>query len=114
MRKIWVYLLTVLAGAVNGVMGTGGGTVVMPALYKVMDDGKNAHQSVCAFVLPLAILGASVRQAEVGKANALFVLAGGVTGGLAGAIISRKTSFNSIKILFGSVILYMGVRMIIC
>ena len=113
MKKIVVYLWAMLAGFVNGVIGTGGGAVVMPALYKNLKDSKMAHQAVCVFVLPLAVLSASSMRSEIGVHNIILVLLGGFLGGIGGALISRKISFRKMKILFAVIILYMGLSLIL-
>lgn len=103
----------VLAGALNGLFGAGGGLVLVPlfAQWLKMDE-KHAFATSIAVILPLSIVS-----------YALFCWRGGnvwqealsyVIGGMIGCVLSIKL-FRAISViwlhrLFGILLLYGGIK----
>lgn len=104
------YFFALVSGLINGMFGTGGGTVALPMLYGVLNDEKKAHQSVALFILPLSIISAVIYGNNQESAGLGFVASGAFFGGLAGALLSKKFKVKYLKIIFGVVILYIGVK----
>ncbi len=107
------YVLAFVSGLLNGVFGTGGGTVALPMLYDALDNEKKAHQSVALFILPLSIISVSI-SSNFHKVGGLgLVCLGAFVGGIIGAVFSKKIKTKYLKIVFGLVILYIGVKSIL-
>lgn len=103
-------ILAVVSGALNGMFGTGGGTVALPMLKRVTDDEKTAFQTVQMFVLPLSILSAvAYKKSENIKGVGLICL-GALFGGILGSLLSKKIKVKYLKLVFGLIILYVGVK----
>ena len=109
MKNAYKYTISYVAGLVNGVLGSGGGIIALPMLYKVLDNEKNAHNNVCFFILPLSIVSAAICRNSVALNVILPVCIGAFLGGLAGVVFSKKISVKYLKILFALVIIYTGV-----
>lgn len=112
MKKL-KFLVSIIAGFVNGVLGSGGGTVILPMLYKSFDDKKDAHRGVVLFVLPLSIVSVAVYENFAINNITIFVCFGAILGGIIGYILSKKINVKFLKIIFGLIIIFSGVRMII-
>lgn len=113
MKKIFQYIYPAFAGFVNGAIGSGGGTLLMPFLYKYLGDEKEAHREIVMFILPLSIVSASVYSVDSNVTLSLFVSLGACFGGAIGFFLSNKFSAKALKLLFGVLILFSGIRMFI-
>ena len=82
-------ILAFVSGVLNGMFGTGGGTVALPMLKRVTNDERTAFQTVQMFVLPLSILSAvTYNKSENIKGIGLMCL-GALIGGISGAFLSK-------------------------
>ena len=103
-------ILAFVSGVLNGIFGTGGGTVALPMLKRVTNDERTAFQTVQMFVLPLSILSAvTYNKSENIKGIGLMCL-GALIGGISGAFLSKKIKVKYLKLVFGLIILYVGVK----
>ncbi len=107
--NIFIILFAVIAGFVNGIFGVGGGTVLMPILYKYLGDERNAHNCISFFVLPLSVISSTIYRKNVDGTMVLFVCIGALLGGFLGLKMSKKFSVDFLKIMFGLIIIFSGV-----
>lgn len=112
-HPLTISIAGVLAGAVNGIFGGGGGMILLPLLsrWAGMDDRKLFATSV-AVIFPICMVSTAVyfTQAGFSPADALPYLLGGAAGGLAGALSFQKVPVKWLKLLFAGFLLYGGVR----
>lgn len=108
-----LHVAALAAGLANGLLGTGGGIIALPVLYSALKDEKKAHASVVLFILPLSLLSAAVYRKNIESALLLPLCAGAALGGGAGAFLLKKTSVTVIKVIFGLIVLYTGIRSLI-
>ena len=113
MKKFFNLLFVVFCGFVNGVLGSGGGSLMMPFLYKYLGDEKKAHQMIVAFILPLSIVSASAYNVDLYSNDVLFIAVGACIGGIIGYKICKKISIEFLKVVFGLIIVYAGVKSIL-
>ena len=108
-------LIGIVTGFVNGLFGSGGGTVLVPCMEKFLKtEAQKAHASAIAVILPLSVISAILYagRLEVDIKSLLFVSAGGIAGGFIGAKLLGKISSGSLHIAFGLCMLAGAVRMI--
>ncbi len=109
----WIGLVT---GFANGLFGSGGGTIVVPAMEKFL--GTSAHKShatAIGIILPLSMLslGIYIWKTDVVWDVALWASLGGCVGGLVGAKLLKKLSGIWLHRIFGLFLLIAAVRMIL-
>jgi hypothetical protein len=108
-------ILGVIIGFINGLFGAGGGALLVPVLSKFEKyETHKAHATALAVMLPLSVLSAVFYTVGVAVDwNAvLWVSAGGVTGGLAGAKLLNKLSSTWLRKLFAIFMAAAAIRMV--
>ena len=90
-------LIGIVTGFANGLFGSGGGTIVVPAMERFLHvEEHKAHATAIAIILPLSVLSA-----------------GGLAGGLVGAKLLAKVSGLWLHRIFGAFMLAAAVRMML-
>ena len=103
------------SGLCNGLFGSGGGTVAVPCMEKLLNTQEHrAHATAIAVILPLSVLSGIIyfRGADIPVRETLFACAGGALGGFFGARLLGKINGRSLHIIFGIFMLIGGVRML--
>jgi hypothetical protein len=113
MKHIIIGLVT---GVVNGLFGSGGGTMLVPCLERVMKiKPQKAHATAIAVILPLSIVSAIlyISRLSVDIKSLTAVCLGGIIGGLSGAKLLGKISARYLHIVFGACMILGAVRMLL-
>lgn len=108
-------LIGAVAGALNGLFGSGGGLIVVPALKGLMKlDAKKAHATSVAVIGALSIVSAFfyLRGGAVNLMDAVPYLLGGIVGGFLGGKLLAKVSNVWLSRLFGGFMIYAALRML--
>ena len=119
--SIWRILLLVigggLVGAVSGLFGGGGGTLLVPLMSSVgMLREKESHATSIIAILPLTIVSSIVYLAMGTRAEwnvSVLVVLGVFGGGLIGSMLLSKLKASHLKIIFYIIMIVAGVRMIV-
>ncbi len=114
-KKIKLLFIGLVAGLVNGLFGSGGGTIVVPALVFLMGvDDYKAHATAISIILPLSIISTIVyfTNDSIPFNIVVPVTIGGVFGSFIGAKLLNKIPINILRKIFGSIIIYTAIRMI--
>ena len=119
LRAVVLILFGFLSGAVNGLLGAGGGILVVYALNYALKnsetDGRDIYANALCVMLPISAVSC-VRYAFAGNVStegfavfAIPAIAGGIVGGF---LLSKlKTAF--LKNLFASLVIWSGIILII-
>ena len=109
-------LIGFMTGVLNGLFGSGGGTVAVPAMERFLSvEDKKAHATAIAVILPLSVVSLFIYMGEVDIdwKTVFAVSSGGVAGGYAGAKLLQKISNRWLHIIFGGFMLFAAVRTVI-
>lgn len=112
-KKVAIGLIT---GLVNGLFGSGGGTIAVPAFERILGlEPHKSHATVITLILPLSILSAFIycQKVEIQWISVLWVSVGGIVGGYIGAAILKKISTKWLHRIFGAFMIAAAVRMIL-
>lgn len=114
MRKKTVCALAGLAaGAINGLLGAGGGPILVPVFTRILKlEEKTALASSIAVMTPVCALSAAVYllSGQTAVLQALPFVLGGVLGGVVGGRCFKKVPSAALGCAFGLLMLYGGVR----
>ena len=113
-RTIWLCLIIgVTGGFLNGLLGSGGGMIILPALkYTHLLEEKKAHATTVATILPLCIISGVLYAVKnyIDYNILLYVSIGGIAGGLIGAKLLFKLPEIYLRRAFGIVLLIVGIK----
>lgn len=103
------------AGALNGLLGAGGGMVVVPMLGKAGLAPKKAHATSVCIILPICIVSSILylTSGRVQLADATPYLAWGAVGSVIGAWLLPKINDVWLKRIFGALMIWAAVRMLL-
>ena len=117
---ITLTLIGLTAGIASGFIGIGGGIVIIPALIYFLGLSQFEAQGVSLTLMlpPIGILAFYnyYQQGHLSKELIVFALVMGiafVVGGFIGSKISLKTPIHWVKIIFGSAMFYVSIKMIV-
>lgn len=109
-------LLGLVVGAINGLLGGGGGMIVVPLLTFLMhSEDKKAHATAILIILPLCTVS-SIIYATSGVwdwQQTLWCGVGAIAGGIGGALFLKKLSNKVIRIIFSALMIVAGIKMIL-
>lgn len=113
-KKWWGVLGGLGAGVINGLLGAGGGMVVVPLLSAMGVRGKKSHATALMVIVPLSAVSAVLYlvQGQVSFADALPWLPGSLLGAYWGSRLMPKIATGWLKLLFGGLMLWGGVRLL--
>ena len=103
----------VVAGAVNGLLGAGGGMLLVPLLRRFAQlEEEQVFPSSVAIILPICIvsLGVTALNATLPWKEALPYLLGSIPGGLLAGLLGKKIHVKWLHRLLGLILLWGGIR----
>jgi uncharacterized membrane protein YfcA len=114
-KKIILIVLGMFVGVANGLFGSGGGMIAVPALKYVSGlNQKNAQATAIAVILPVSIISALVYILG-GKYDLMlgvYVGGGAIVGAVLGAFVLSKLSNKILSILFCLLMIAGGIKII--
>jgi len=112
-KRMKCLLAGAAAGAVNGLLGTGGGMILVPAFTRLVRlEEKTALATSVAVIAPLCVLSAAVYWFRDGIEfnTALPFLIGGLIGGIMGGRLFARVPAKLLRRIFALLLIYGGVR----
>lgn len=109
-------LIGTITGVANGLFGSGGGTIAVPAMVHFLGaEEHKAHATAIAVILPLTVVS-SVFYISKGYADwglIIRVTLGGMVGGYIGARLLNKCPDKLLRKIFAIFMAAAGIRMIL-
>lgn len=105
-----------ITGAANGLFGSGGGTIAVPAMETLLGvEEHKAHATAISIILPLTVMSIFyyASNGHIDLLLSIKVVAGGLIGGYIGAKLLGKCPTSLLKKLFGIFMILAGIRMLI-
>ncbi len=109
-------LIGIVTGFANGLFGSGGGTVVVPAMERFLKvEAHKAHATAIAIILPLSIVSCLIylKNGKIVWMTVLLISVGGLVGGYIGAKLLNKVPTKWLHKIFGLFMIAAAVRMIV-
>ena len=112
MKNILFFVTGLVSGFVNGILGTGGGTVVVPSIELLGVDTKKSHSTAIAVILPITAVSAFVyfKQGNMDLKSTAILSVCGCVGGVIGAKFLKKIPPAYLKIAFGISMIAGGIK----
>ena len=114
-RYIKYAVIGFVTGAANGLFGSGGGTIAVPAMVLLLGaDEHKAHATAISIILPLTVMSVFfyVVNSYVDWPLTVKVVTGGLVGGYVGAKLLGKCPAKLLGKLFGAFMIFAGIRML--
>lgn len=114
--KVKYMIIGIIAGVINGLFGSGGGMIIVPALAALTDmEQYKAHATSIAVILPITLMSSLIYYTGkyIDFNIAWTTAAGGIAGGLVGAYFLKKIPARMLRVVFGVFIILSALRMII-
>lgn len=107
--------VAMLAGILNGLLGTGGGMLIVPALQKSGLDPRKAHATSIAVMLALTVLSCFLywRRGALSPQAAAPYLVPGVAGAAIGAWLLPRVGVTLLRRAFGALMVWCAVRLLL-
>ena len=116
MNKTKTVLIGIMTGLINGLFGSGGGTIIVPFLERILlFDPHKAHATAIAVILPLSVVSIIIySRGDIQNIIPIIEISfGGIIGGFIGAKILNKISSNALRKIFAIFMIIAGVKMIL-
>lgn len=111
--KIKIMTAGAIAGAVNGLLGAGGGMLLVPLLAKMTDIGQEyIFSSSVSIMMPICLISLifSIGTQGFDFAQALPYLIGGISGGILAGLTGRRIPVVWLHRVLGGLIIWGGIR----
>lgn len=108
-------LIGIITGLINGLLGIGGGTILIPAMVFLLGERQHiAHGTSLSIILPTAIVSVFVYHTNnhIDWGLALKIAVSGMLGGYLGARLMQYIPAKHLRKLFGIFMAVAGIRMI--
>ena len=104
-----------LIGILNGALGAGGGIIAVPLLKKIGFSQKESHANAIAIILPITIVSAGLYlyKGNVTIPQAVIYMPTGLLGVGIGTYLLKKISPLWLGRIFGAIMVYAGIRLLI-
>jgi uncharacterized membrane protein YfcA len=116
-RSIYAILaIGFVTGLCNGIFGSGGGTILVPAMVFLLGVRENkSHATAIAVILPLSLISSYfyITNGMVDWNLTFQVALGSTLGGYVGSRILNKFSDSTLRKIFGFSMLAASIRMVL-
>lgn len=113
LRKYSLQICGICAGGINGLFGSGGGTVLVPLLNQLTTlEQRQIFPASVAVILPISLVTLSINLAQNNAPweTAAPYLIGSVAGGILAGFLGKKIPTVWLHRILGGLMLWGGVR----
>jgi len=110
-----ILIIGFVIGLVNGLLGIGGGTIAIPAMFFLLGVHQHqAHGTSLAIILPTALISTIIYglHSNLDLLIALKVASAGMFGGYIGAKVMNRIPAVTLKKIFAIFMVFAGLRMV--
>jgi len=107
-------LIGIVTGTANGLFGSGGGTIAVPAMVLLLGaEEHKAHATAISVILPLTLVSAFmyIKSDFINWDITTGVMLGGIVGGYIGAKLLHICPANILRKIFGVFMILAAIRM---
>lgn len=111
-----VLIIGFTAGLCNGIFGSGGGTILVPAMVLILGIRENrSHATAIAVIMPLSVISSFfyISSNKVNWNLTFEVAIGSIIGGYIGSRILNKFSDGALRKIFGFSMIAAAIRMVL-
>ncbi len=115
-HKTKIIGLGIITGLINGLFGSGGGTIVVPTMVFLLGiDDYKAHATAIAVILPLSIISTIIytKHNVINYPIAFNIAIGGIIGSFFGAKLLNKIPIKILRKIFGGLIIFASLRLLL-
>ncbi len=107
-------LAGIISGFLNGLFGSGGGVVSVMLLRGVIDDENKVHATSTAVIFMMSIVSFTfyALRGNVSYGEVWGFLPAGIVGAIIGALFLKKISSDTLKRIFGALLVVSGAVML--
>ncbi|QZY56505.1 sulfite exporter TauE/SafE family protein [Crassaminicella profunda] len=108
-------LLGFMAGLVNGLLGSGGGTLLVPGMSFLLGlEEHKSHATAISIILPLALISSLIyiKHGIIVWNITLKIMLGGMVGGYIGAKLLSKLPSYLLRKIFAIFMIIAAIRMV--
>ncbi len=115
LKNILIAIASSFVGMINGLLGAGGGSLVVPLYESGMKlEAKKAHATAIATMLPICIVSGIIYLVG-GKFDYIsgsVVTAGVILGGVLGSMLLKVVKNDLLSLVFYFLMIYAGIKML--
>ena len=119
-KNLWVYsAVGLIAGAINGLLGAGGGILITYFLSYVMKDENINKNSIFAnaliTMLPISAVSFVIYLARGYvkiSPDLIYLIIPAAAGGIIGSLLLKRIKFKFVKLFFCAIVIYSGITML--
>ncbi len=114
MTTVKKFISGFVIGAINILLGAGGGMLTVPLYKKMNMSQKEAQINAVATILPITIVSAFiyVKNGDVKISDSYIYLIPGLIGSIIGTFAIKKFSNNILSIIFSIFMVWAGLRLL--
>lgn len=103
----------ILIGAINIILGAGGGMLTVPLYKKMGMEQKSAQINTVATILPITIISSIIYlfQGNVNFSDTYIYLIPGLAGSIFGTFLIKKITNKALTVSFAFFMIWAGVRL---
>ncbi|MEG6586434.1 sulfite exporter TauE/SafE family protein [Dendrosporobacter sp. 1207_IL3150] len=114
-EKVKLLFIGLSAGILSGLLGVGGGIILVPAMTHFLNLTQHkAHATSLAIIVPTALISSIIYglHGNIQLREAVYLAIGSSAGAMLGAKLMTKISANQLKLVFGLLLITIGIRMV--